>query len=417
MLKSKKFWCYEVAQVFDLKQESLEAFKLKGRIYDDFIFFFETLGIGVHPNLKQPYGKEHLEPNSFSFISTLVDITTLKILFTCLPASKVVLLKFCSNNFEVMNLEYLVNSLLTKPNNIYNFVFEWNGKIKIENELHDLNLSHSETQNLLKIQDNHDQKTPHHEKNESHSKHDTHSNFNQEAHHLNVENFSNLNMNNHTIQEIIKAGQILSKLTTSTRLEALCLRGNFLGDDNAILLFENLKTNNTLKTLNLYKNNLTSKCMSTFNSMIEVNRKLEEINLGANFFVDEDLATFRNFIGKNQLTNEQYENHSKKLKDKEAIIEKNKKLKAQKKPEEPLPFLEEVTQIGDAFFIVKNCHLKNLNIMQNSFTEKCYETIISILEANNDILLTMDGKIFSKGLKDKLIDPFGKYGSRVYLTK
>lgn len=416
MLKNRKFWSYEIAQGLELKQEVLDTFKSKGRVYEDILFFYEPLGMGVHPNLKLPYGKEHTEPSSFSFISTLVDITTLKILFTCLATSKVVILKFCSNNFEVMNLDYLVNSLLTKPNYIYNFIFEWNGKIKIENELYDLNLNNVNHVDFQNLKDSNDQKTPNHEKNESNSKHDTHSNFNPDGreggHHV-----ENLNLDNHFIQEIHKAGQILSKLTTSTRLESLCLRGNFLGDDNASMLFENLKTNNTLKTLNLYKNSLTSKCMHSFNSMIEVNRKLEEINLGANYFVDDDLQSFRNFIGKSQLTSEQYENHSKKLKDKEAIIEKNKKLKAQKKPEEPLPFLEEVTQIGDAFFIVKNCNLKILNIMQNSFTEKCYETIISILEANSDLLLTMDGKIFPKGLKDKLVDPNGKYGSRVYLTK
>ena len=132
MLKSKKFWTYESSQNFELKQDMIDAYKSKGKAYEDFNYFYDLIGIGPHPSLKYPYGNDITDPNIISFISTLVDLNTLKILFSVIPYSKIVTLKFNSNNFEFENLEFLVNSLLTKPNNIFNFIFEWNNKIKIE---------------------------------------------------------------------------------------------------------------------------------------------------------------------------------------------------------------------------------------------------------------------------------------------
>lgn len=387
MQKTKKFWAYDFSQQQEIKQEALEGAKLKGRFYDDLSsLYYEFLSSPPHPALKQPYGKEHTEPNVISFLNVLIDINTLKMLFHVIPNSKILTLKFSSNLLEFANFEFLINSVLNKPNNIYNFVYEWNSEFKYEGKLYSINKNHP---NYLKPLEE-IAGTPK----------------------------STQKDNNQEMREVIaKYEEYIVRLSTSPKFEALCLRGNFMGDENAKIFFENLKINSNLKVLNLFKNNLTSECIPVFCEMLAENKKLEEINLGGNSFTDEDLIAIKDCIGKIQLSPDDVENYHRRLKEREAIIEKNKKQKAAKKPEDPVPNIEEVVQQGDHYFIMKNTKLRTLNIMQNNFTEECFETVIQMLDLSQDLLLTIDNKIFSKNLRDKLNHPHSKYANRIYLAK
>ena len=370
MLKSKKFWNYDACQNLDLKHETIDAYRPKGRIYEDFNYFYDHLGIGVHTSLKQPYGKDNSDPAMISFVNVMIDINTLKILFTILPHSKVVSLKFTSNNFDVVNLEYLINSILHKPNNIYNLVFEWNSKIIIEGSYYEVS-----------------------------------------------EIYEDFQFEDRIIKDIEKVELSLCNLALSKRLEALCLRGNHLGDKAASIIFENLKSNSVLKVLNLYKNNLTSKCTPYLISMLEINKKLEEINLGGNFFDDSDFSKLKSVIGATPVTHEQLDAYNKKVKERDLVIEKNKKLKQQKKNEEPVPLLDEFILIGDVYNSIKNPHLKNINLIKNSFTSKCFENLVFMLEYNQNLLISMDVSVFTSEQKEILRDPNTKYANRIYLTK
>ena len=129
MLKSKKFWSFEICDKFELTEEIISKFKSKGKFYEDGMYFYEQIGSAAHPSIKQTQG---LAPTVISFQNILVDINTLKILFILLPLSKVTTLKFSSNRFNLNNLEFLIDSLLNKPNNINNFYFEWNDKVNID---------------------------------------------------------------------------------------------------------------------------------------------------------------------------------------------------------------------------------------------------------------------------------------------
>lgn len=386
MQKTKKFWAYDFSQQQEIKQEALDSSKLKGRFYDDLSsLYYEFLGSPPHPALKQPYGKEHTEPNVITFLNVLIDINTLKMLFQVIPNSKIITLKFSSNLLEFANFEFLINSVLNKPNNIFNLIYEWNSEFKYEGKLYSINKNHP---NYIKpIEEI--QGTP-----------------------------KNNQKDNTEIREVIaKYEEYIVRLSTSPKIEALCLRGNFLGDENAKVFFENLKNNHCLKVLNLFKNNLTSECVPVLCEMLNENKKLEEINLGGNSFTNEDLIAIKNCIGKIQLSADEVENYLRRQKEREAINEKNKKQKAAKKPEDPVPYIEEVVQQGELYFIMKNTKLRTLNVMQNSFTEECFETVIQILDLNPDLLLTIDNKIFSKNLRDKLNHPHSKYASRIYLAK
>jgi len=383
MQKTKKFWAYEFSQQIDIKTDFLENTKLKGRFYDDISsLYYEFLGSPPHPSLKQPYGKEYTEPNIISFINVLIDINTLKLLFYVIPNSKIITLKFSSNLFDFNNFEFMINSLINKQNTVYNFIFEWNSEFKFEGKVYSINKKNPNSIDLNSLPKSPKSKT-----------------------------------SGSDIKEIInRYEESIIKLTNSQKIEAICLRGNFLGDANIKHIFENLKNNQTLKILNLYKNDLTSECIPLFCEMLEVNRKLEEINIGGNNLKNEDLNMIRNSIGRIQLSGDELEDYQRRAKEKEAILDRNKKNKG-KKPDEPIPFVEEVTQIEDKFYIVRNMKVRTLNVMQNNFTEEVYETVINMLDISPDLLLTVDNKVFSKGIRERLNHPHSKYANRIYLAK
>ena len=361
-----KYWSYEICQNAEIKQEHLDGYKQKGRFYDDAVYYYELMQITPHHCMKPILGKESVEPNVISFLNVLIDINTIKILFALLPNSKIVTLKFCSNNFEYKNLEELVNSIMTKNNNVYNLIFEWNYLIKNDERLLSI------TEDYLSDDDN------------------------------NI---------------IHQSKMLISKLSTHDKLDSLCLRGNFLGDEAGKIIFDNLKNNHTLRILNLYKNNFTTQCIQKFCTMLEFNKKLEEINLGNNYFIDEDLELLRQYIGKIPLTNEEAEFLLKKMKERDEIMEKNKKLKSQKKAELAVPHIEEITLIDDKYYKVRNSTLRALNIMQNKFGENVFSLITSIIDNSEDLLITIDSKYFTKEEKEKLTDTRSSYAARLYLSK
>ena len=133
MLKSRKFWAYEPCQNADIKQEYFDTYKIKGRFYDDAIFFYDQLGIAPHPSMRMPTHLTNAEISTISFINNQIDIITIKILLHLLPYTKIISLKFCSNDFEMSNFEYLITNLISKQNNIYHFSYEWNDKLKLPN--------------------------------------------------------------------------------------------------------------------------------------------------------------------------------------------------------------------------------------------------------------------------------------------
>ena len=100
------------------------------------------------------------------------------------------------------------------------------------------------------------------------------------------------------------------------------------------------------------------------------------------------------------------------------IIAKNVKLKLMKKPEMEVPVLDEMMQIGDKFYRVKNRSLKMLNFMLNrKITEKCFETVKHMLDYNEDLLITMDDNVFNDEQMLVFEDKNGKYFNRVYFSK
>ena len=368
MLKSKKFWSYETCEKFNLTDEMLNNYKKKGKFYEDGLYFYEQIGTGAHPAIKATQGTV---PTIISFQNVLVDLNTLKILFMLLSSSKVTTLRFSSNKFNLPNLEFMIDSLLNKPNGVYNLTYEWNDKFIIDG----IEYSFNDINNTV------DEKL---------------------------------------LNDLKKTEDLIVSLVTKSpnKLEALCLRGDMIGDKIAIQIFEGLKDpNSTLRILNLFRNNLTNECIKSFSEMLIVNRKLEEINFGRNYLTDESLDLIKENYGLFPMTPEEVEEYNNINKERQEIIKKNEKLRASKKPELEVPYLDEMKEINGTNYRVKNNSLKIINLIQNKFTGNSFENIKTLLDGNDDLLMTVDYKLYSEEQRNVFTDVNGKYVNRLYLLK
>ena len=368
MLKSKKFWSYEICEKFNLTDEMLNNYKKKGKFYEDGLYFYEQIGTGAHPAIKATQGTV---PTIISFQNVLVDLNTLKILFMLLSSSKVTTLRFSSNKFNLNNLEFMIDSLFNKPNGVYNLTYEWNDKFIIDG----IEYSFNDINNTV------DEKL---------------------------------------LNDLKKTEDLIVSLVTKSpnKLEALCLRGDMIGDKIAIQIFEGLKDpNSTLRILNLFRNNLTNECIKSFSEMLIVNRKLEEINFGRNYLTDESLDLIKENYGLFPMTPEEVEEYNNINKERQEIIKKNEKLRASKKPELEVPYLDEMKEINGTNYRVKNNSLKIINLIQNKFTGNSFENIKTLLDGNDDLLMTVDYKLYSEEQRNVFTDVNGKYVNRLYLLK
>ena len=368
MLKSKKFWSYDICEKFNLTEEMFNNYKKKGKFYDDGMYFYEQIGTGAHPAIKATQGTV---PTVISFQNVLVDLNTLKILFMLLSSSKVTTLRFSSNKFNLPNLEFMIDSLLNKPNGVYNLTYEWNDKFIIDG----IEYSFNDINNTV------DEKL---------------------------------------LNDLKKTQDLIVSLVTKSpnKLEALCLRGDMIGDKIAIQIFEGLKDpNSTLRILNLFRNNLTNECIKSFSEMLIVNRKLEEINFGRNYLTDESLDLIKENYGLFPMTPEEVEEYNNINKERQEIIKKNEKLRASKKPELEVPYLDEMKEINGTNYRVKNNSLKIINLIQNKFTGNSFENIKTLLDGNDDLLMTVDYKLYSEEQRNVFTDVNGKYVNRLYLLK
>ena len=151
---------------------------------------------------------------------------------------------------------------------------------------------------------------------------------------------------------------------------------------------------NFIRVLNLFKNNLTDESIKVFSEVLLINKNLEEIT-------------------------EEYEEYKRLEKERQDIIKQNAKLKASKKPELEVPYLDEVKEVNGEFFRIKNDVLKVFNLIQNNFTEKSFEIVIKLLDGNRNTVITIEGKSYTDEQKAKLkdVESEQKYRERVFLLK
>ena len=383
-ISPKEIWQFNYCNDFDLKQQTLQSFKSKGAINEDIIHFYEEImQSAVHPSIIKSglTSAEWSNVKNVVFNNIKVDINTIKILNFFLAKLKVVEIKFSNNNLPITTFDLIVNDMFTTSNNLYSFNFEWN------------NMMLNDKGDKVNIAENVIFKTD--EKGKDIIDEDK--------------------------QQIINAQNIIYRLfepSPNNKLEAISLRGNYLGNKIISHIFDLLKNNTTLRVLNIYKNNLTSECANSFCQMVLFNRNLEEINLGGNSITDEFIFKIKDFMGEYEMTHEEVEEYENKVKEKEEIIAFNAKNKNNKKVElKEIPFVDEVRKEEDKTIKIRNNTLRKIDFMQNKLSQKSFDDILYILDHNKELIVVLDLMKYNKEGIEKIIDPNGKYLNQIFLAK
>jgi hypothetical protein len=190
-----------------------------------------------------------------------------------------------------------------------------------------------------------------------------------------------------------------SFVSPESRIKILFLRGNNLNDSDLKQICNHLKENVILKVLDVSYNNLTKITIDNLKELIcDHNKTLEFVGLAKNNLKLTDIQELIDCIGKKPFPEEEAEAHIKKMKERDAIIEKNKKLKASKKPEEPVPLFDDIEQQEDGSWVmVQNGHIRHLNLCMNPIGDESQDAISDLLKRTpNEFSITLSGTNFSK---------------------
>lgn len=162
-----------------------------------------------------------------------------------------------------------------------------------------------------------------------------------------------------------------------------------------------LKMNSNLKVLDLSYNKFSGESVQQFVSVFEQNRNLEFLGLAKNKLTTPDVLPILGCFGKVPFPADQVEAYQAEIKKRDAIIEKNKKLRQQKKPEEPVPILDsiesELSRDADGnevtnWFMLKCPQFKHLNLCLNQIDEEAAPTIEDVLlRTPDDFGFTLSG--------------------------
>ncbi|CAG9326702.1 unnamed protein product [Blepharisma stoltei] len=157
-------------------------------------------------------------------------------------------------------------------------------------------------------------------------------------------------------------------LKEGTKLQTLSLRCCNLGNEAIHGICEALKTNKTLKALDLYGNCFNT--LTSFAGVLETNRYLVHLNLAKNNLTDDHIAPFIGVFGRLHFPDDKVEEYRKKEKD----LAKAKALKSKGKQVEPEPPADELVQDEESkqFYLIKNKVFKRLNLSLNNISSDHY---------------------------------------------
>jgi hypothetical protein len=181
--------------------------------------------------------------------------------------------------------------------------------------------------------------------------------------------------------------------------------------------------NKSLKVLDLSYNPITGSSIFFLSDMLDVNRNLEYLGLSKCNLQAMQAAKIFDQIGRLPFPQDQVEPHQAKIKARDAVIEKNKKLKASKKPEEPVPLLDMIEnttytnsegQEVQGYVLLKNVQFKHINLCANDINDECKDSIIQLMRrTNDDFGITLAGNPINKNV----IDAFNKTVNEVHATR
>jgi len=194
----------------------------------------------------------------------------------------------------------------------------------------------------------------------------------------------------------------------NNKIANLYLRSNDITDEMVEQIAKKIKVSTSLLAFDISKNKITGKSILSLCDALDRNRSLQYLGLAMNELTGTDVMPLLNALGSNSFPQENSEEQLKKMKDRDAIIEKNKKLKGKK--EEPVPFVENIVNQDGVWIIQKNLELKQLNLGLNNFDDSVQEFVDKMLtKTPSTFSMFVSGKALSKDLMKTLST---KHGSK-----
>ena len=157
---------------------------------------------------------------------------------------------------------------------------------------------------------------------------------------------------------------------------------------------EAMKVNGCVRVFDI-SSNLTldpAKTIECVANMVSANRSIEYLGLSKLALDTASVKPLFDNIGR-FLFDGDVEERQKDLKARDAIIEKNKKLKASKKPEEPVPQLDDIQQITrvnsggvevQEWVTIKNPQLKHINLCMNNIDTEVEADLAALIERTTE---------------------------------
>lgn len=201
-------------------------------------------------------------------------------------------------------------------------------------------------------------------------------------------------------------------------LEYMIARGCKVDDETFKAFMTNAKANGLrLKLIDFYSNQLTD-AASDFVSQFTADYKyIDSFGFGLNQL--RKISNFQHLLertGTVETNKLEFDNYLAGVKNREAIVAKNVKLKTAKKPEEPLPYLEEVTfDEGTGKYHKKQYpNLQFLNLIGNQLESEPFDKtafLEGIFRRPSQVCLLLNFTKIEKSLDPKLLEAYG--GSRI----
>lgn len=121
----------------------------------------------------------------------------------------------------------------------------------------------------------------------------------------------------------------------------------------------------------------------------------------------DKLAQFLNKVGKKEVNQEYFEKYQDKLKEKNQIIEKNKKLRTLKKEEIFVPVIDPLTTKDGVHHVYFNKNLRFINLMENKYTVEVVDILRAAISKAIDLMFSIERNKVQFENIDKLRTLFG----------
>lgn len=210
----------------------------------------------------------------------------------------------------------------------------------------------------------------------------------------------------------------LTQLAEVKTLEFLAVRGCQVDDQSFEKMMQAIKANKVrLKLLDMFSNRLTDESIHFFSDFISDYKFIESLGFGMNSI--KKLSSFKSLfdkLGVIEVGKSDYDIFREEWKQKENIIAKNAKAKLAKKPEEPLPYIEEVTieEATGKYYKKQYPNLLYLNLVGNSLEKEIdYSFLEGMMKRTSQIQIILSYTKLEKHLDSKLVE---QYAPRIYVN-